>query len=97
MVETEAIGSKTVITIAATVVVAVLGYIAKYLNDLHLSRRKERLDRIKSARADHLFGFLKFFELTFQSSRIERICHDDCCSIRMRLRGSVVHGSDCGV
>lgn len=36
----------TGITIIASILVATSGYIAKYLNDLRLAQRKERLDRI---------------------------------------------------
>jgi len=46
---------KTAATLAVTIVVALLGYLAKYLNDLRLAQRKERLEHVEKQLRD-LYG-----------------------------------------
>jgi hypothetical protein len=52
-------------TIAVTVILALLGYAVKYVNDLRMAQRKDRLDRISRQLKD-LYGPL--FSLTHASS-----------------------------
>lgn len=51
----------TLVTVTSTVIVAFLGYIVKYVNDLAIARRRDRLDRV-NAQLRLLYGPL--FALT---------------------------------
>ena len=57
--------NQTLITATTAVVLAFLGYIATYLNNLQLSRRKDRLERINKQLSE-LYG--PMFSLTHASS-----------------------------
>src|SRR5215510_14970492 len=57
--------SDTLITTTAAVVLAFLGYIVTYLNNLQLSRRKDRLERVNKQLSE-LYG--PMFSLTHASS-----------------------------
>jgi hypothetical protein len=54
-----------IVTTAVTVLLAFLGYIATYLNNLQLSRRKDRLERV-NRQLSELYG--PMFSLTHASS-----------------------------
>jgi hypothetical protein len=42
------IQNKTLVTVTSTVILAFVGYIVKYLNDLAIARRRDRLDRVNA-------------------------------------------------
>jgi hypothetical protein len=46
ILENYKVDSKTVVTLLVTAFLAFIGYIVKYLNDVAMARRKDRLDRI---------------------------------------------------
>lgn len=48
---------KTVITLSVTIILAFAGYFVKYINDIVISRRKDRLDRI-NLQLKNLYGIL---------------------------------------
>lgn len=48
-------GDKTIITLTVTVGLAFLGFIIKYLNDVAIARRRDRLDRINQ-QLKYLYG-----------------------------------------
>ena len=54
-----------IITTTATIFLALVGYFAKYLHNLHLSRRKDRLERINKQLSE-LYG--PMFSLTHAST-----------------------------
>jgi len=53
--------SKTVATLVVTVVLAFIGYLIKYLNDVAVARRKDRLERI-NLQLRNLYGPLYALE-----------------------------------
>ena len=70
---------ETTITLIVSIFLAVLGYLAKYLNDLNITRMKERLERVNQQLRD-LYGPL--FALNHVSSStwdafVEQYCDND--------------------
>ena len=69
----------TTITLSVSIFLAILGYIAKYLNDLNITRMKERLERVNQQLRD-LYGPL--YALNHVSSStwdafVERYCNNE--------------------
>jgi hypothetical protein len=59
-----------VLTIASSVVVAIVGYLMTYRNSVRLARRKDRLDRVSAQLSDFygpLFAYAHAGERTFRS------------------------------
>jgi hypothetical protein len=64
--------NKLVITTLVTIVLAFLGYLIKYINDLTLARRKDKLDRINKQLGDFygpLYSLLKSNQQAWRSFR----------------------------
>lgn len=61
--------NELIITISVTILVAFSGYIAKYLNDLRVTQRKDRLERVNQQLRDlygPLFSLVKVSTITWK-------------------------------
>jgi hypothetical protein len=70
--------NKTIITLAVTLFVALSGYIAKYVNDLQLARRKDLLERTNQQLRDlygPLYALVSASNITWQAFK-DMYCQD---------------------
>ena len=67
-------------TTIVTFALAVIGYLAKYINDLRLAKRAEKLNRV-NRQLKELYGpLLGLLSSTLAAFDFQKI-HDSCCSI----------------
>ena len=62
---------ETIITISVTLLVAFSGYVAKYINDLRIAQRKDKLERVNQQLRDlygPLFSLIKASTITWVMS-----------------------------
>jgi hypothetical protein len=70
--------SKTILTLAVTLFIALSGYAVKYLNDLQLARRKDMLERVNQQLRDlygPLFALINASNITWQAF-VAEYCQD---------------------
>jgi hypothetical protein len=66
--------SKTLATLAVTVLLAIVGYVVTYLNTLRLARRKDRLDRIDRQLREYygpLYALTESADKSFTAFRLQ--------------------------
>ncbi|MBT3337934.1 MAG: hypothetical protein HN855_03580 [Anaerolineae bacterium] len=68
---------KTIVTLSVSLFLAFMGYIAKYLNDLNITRMKERLERVNDQLRD-LYGPL--FSLNHVSAETWSAFSEEYCN-----------------
>ena len=81
-----------IITISVTLLVAFSGYLAKYLNDLRIAQRKDRLERVNQQLRDlygPLFSLIKAATITWEGFREKYCSRDD-----FQVDGHVVGGGE---
>jgi hypothetical protein len=88
---------ETIITISVPLLVAFSGYLAKYLNDLRIAQRKDRLERVNQQLRDlygPLFSLIKAATITWEAFR-EKYCSRDDFQVEWHVVG--VGGSRRGI
>jgi hypothetical protein len=88
---------ETIITISVSLLVAFSGYIAKYLNDLRIAQRKDRLERVNQQLRDlygPLFSLINASTITWEAFRETYCSRDD---FRVKQHVLKVGGSRPGI